>query len=206
MTEHDDYKCEETKECSNYDKHGISIPKPVVSIPEYAYESRLGRLFGGQTHSLTFNHNCYAWGGLINPSKSYVNLFIDVFTISNFTDTPFCGQIWFNTTLPDCSHLSNKVSPENTALRPLPEPKVKLRYASCVEEKPRGGVNPFLRIAEPYSTIVAEQGGRQIIPPGGNYVIILKSIESCNRRLTAKIVFSWWEEKTTDVVPEFGEI
>jgi len=198
LPEHDDCKkCEETKDCNNYDKHGISIPKPVVSIPEYAYESRLGKLFAGQTDFLTFDLNCYAWGGLINPSNSCVNLFIDVFTISNFTDTPFVGQIWFNTTLPDCSHVSNKVSPENTALCPLPEPKVKLRYASCVGEKLRGGVNPFLRIAEPYSTIVAAQDGRQIIPPGGNYVIILKSIEPCNRRLIAKIVFSWWEEKTT---------
>lgn len=197
MTEHDNYKkCEEIKECSNYDKHGISIPKPVISIPQATFESKRGRYFIGQTDYLTFDHDCYAWGGLINPSDSGVNLYIGTFTLSNFTDTPFVGQIWFNTTLPDCSNVSDKVSPGNTALCPLPEPKVKLRYDSCVEKKPRRGANPFLRITEPYSTLVAEQEGREIIPPGGNFVITLKSINTRSRDLIAKIVFGWWEEKT----------
>ena len=63
MTEQNDCKkCEEIKECSYYDKHCDSTPKPVVSIPEDAYESRLGRLFVGRTDFLTFDHNSYAWG------------------------------------------------------------------------------------------------------------------------------------------------
>lgn len=196
MTKHEEcYEYENSTVCIKYDGHGVSIPESVVSIPEAAYESRLGRLFSGQTELITFDHEYYAWGGLINPSNSGVDLFIEAFTISNFTATPFVGQIWYNTTLPSGAHVSNKVSPDNTALRPLPEPKAKLEYASDVEEKPRGGVNPFLRIAEPYSTLAAEQNGSIIIPPGGNFVIILKSIEHGSRQLTAKIVFSWWEEK-----------
>ena len=30
-----------------------------------------------------------AWGGLINPSDSGVNLFINVYTVTNFSETPF---------------------------------------------------------------------------------------------------------------------
>jgi hypothetical protein len=200
LMEHEEY--EELKEYvrhedhKEYNEHGIPIPKPVVSIPEDAFQNRLGRLFVGRTELLTFGHECYAWGGLINPSDSGVDLFIDTFTISNFTATPFVGQIWFNTTPPAGAHVSKNVSSGNTALRPLPMPRVKLEYASCVEEKIRGGVNPFLRIVAPYSTLVAEQFGRQIIPPGGTFVIILKPIEESCRRLAAKIVFAWWEEKT----------
>jgi hypothetical protein len=175
----------------NYDC-GMPTPKPVVSITENAYESRLGNLFVGQTDFLTFNDTSCAWAGLVNPSPSCVDLYIDGFTISNFTDTPFVGQIWFNTDLPEHLRVAKEVSTQNLVYRPLPEPEVKLLYTSCLRGRPRNGINAFLRIVEPYSTLLVYQDGKQIIPPGGNYVIMLRSIEPCIRQL-AKIVYSWWE-------------
>ena len=165
-----------------------AIPKPAVCIPEASFESRIGRLFIGETGFLSFDHDHYAWGGLVNPHKSCVNLFINVFTISNFTKEPFMGNVLFNAKLPECPHTAVNVSPENLALCPPPRPMAELKYDSHTEEPPKGGISPFLRIAEPKSTLVAEQNGNQIIPPGGSYLIILKSFIPCSGPQLAKLV------------------
>jgi hypothetical protein len=141
------------------------LPDQVVSIPESAYKSRLGKLFVGRTEFLVFCNNDHAWGGLINPVDSGVNLYINSFTISNFTNTPLVGDVWFNSRLPENFQVSSNVSPENTALCPLPEPRARLLYSCHAEDKPICGVNPFLRITEPFSTLRAAQDGEQIIRP-----------------------------------------
>jgi hypothetical protein len=175
---------------------GEPKPVPVISIPQGAYESWLGHRFAGQTGFLTFGYEHYAWGALVNPADSGVDLFIDTFTLSNFTDIPFVGKVWLNTTLTCGAFVSTDVSACDTALRPLPIPKGQILYSSHRNEQTPGGVNPFLRIAEPYSTLVADQDGAYVIPPGGNFAIALRAIDRCNKQLTAKIVFAWWEEKT----------
>ena len=64
--------------------HDVMLKQPmeVVDITSPAMNSMLGRYFIGQTGELCFG-NCFnAWGGIVNPINSGVNLYFDIFTIT----------------------------------------------------------------------------------------------------------------------------
>lgn len=64
-------------------------PIEVVDITSPAMNSMLGRYFIGQTGVLSFGNKYTAWGGIVNPSGSGVNLYLDIFTITNFSNQNF---------------------------------------------------------------------------------------------------------------------
>jgi hypothetical protein len=101
------------------------IPQ-TVSIPIELYESILGEYFIGYADLLTFGNYTSAWGMLYNPPSSGVNLHVNVWTVTDISDSPFRAQFWFNATPPGQAYQSTLVTPSNTALWPLPEPKIKL--------------------------------------------------------------------------------
>ena len=71
--------------------------------------------------------NCkYGWAGLVNPSNSCVNLYVYVWTVTNFGLYPLSAEIWFNTITPEDTVTSDYITPANTAICPLPRPKVKI--------------------------------------------------------------------------------
>lgn len=74
------------QENSNYivDKKNIKSQE-VVSIPVSLFKSMQGKYFVGQTEPLWVGNGLNAWAGLINPRNSGVNLYANVFTISNFS-------------------------------------------------------------------------------------------------------------------------
>ena len=67
-------------------------PVEVVDITSPAMNSMLGRYFIGQTGMLNFGNNYDAWGGIINPTYSGVNLYFDIFTITNFSSQSLTGR------------------------------------------------------------------------------------------------------------------
>nr|WP_252221589.1 DUF6143 family protein [Cytobacillus firmus] len=71
-------------------------PIQVVNIPSPSLNSKLGRYFIGKTELLNFGGGYYAWGGIVNPINSGVNLYIDLFTITNFSAQNFISEIWLN--------------------------------------------------------------------------------------------------------------
>ncbi|EYE88837.1 hypothetical protein Q428_05490 [Fervidicella metallireducens AeB] len=164
-----------------------------VNIPNSLYQSVEGRYFVGQTGFLNFGCCKNAWGALVNPSNSNVNIFVNVFTISNYSRLPFNAEIWLNSTLPDSGNSSNSVSPTNTTLNPAPCPRGKIVSAQIINGTPVNGVNVFNRIIPPETTIVSEEDGKFIIPPGGNFAIFLPSPAPEN--IIANIAFGWWEER-----------
>ena len=170
-------------------------PLEVVSIPNPLYKSLQGKYFAGQTELLTFSNTTNAWGALINPNGSGVNLFANAFTISNFSDKPFLVQIWFNTNLPGPGSESSKVSPANTALVPPPVPKVQVQFNQNVSGIPVGGVNVFDRIVPPGATLASEEDGKFVFPPGGNWSLFLTSPGPVAVSFSAIVAFGWWEEK-----------
>ena len=177
----------------------LFLPKrlpEVVSIPNSLAKSVQGKYFAGQTESLTLSNTTNAWGALINPVDSGVNLFANVYTISNYSDSPFLAQIWFNATLPAASTPSTKVSPADTALVPAPFPEVSIQYGQGVSGVPDNGVNVFSRIVPPGATLASEEDGKFIFPPGGNWIIFLTSLDSVTTTFSAVVAFGWWEEKT----------
>lgn len=166
-----------------------------VSIPNPLYKSLQGKYFVGQTESLIFSNTTNAWGALFNPSGSGVNLFANVYTISNFSDKPFLAQLWFNTDPPGTGTQSTKISPANTALVPPPVPKVQLQFNQNVSGVPVGGINVFDRIVPPGGTLVSEEDGKLIFPQGGNLVLFLTAPGPSAVSFTALVAFGFWVEK-----------
>lgn len=169
-----------------------SKSKEIVNIPISLSRSEQGKYFVGQTGALWVSNESNSWAGLVNPRHSDVNLFANVLTISNFSDEYLTAEIWLNADFPRKSNVSDRVSPSNTALRPLPRNEVEIRYIKSTSMEPEDGVNVFERIVPPHTTLVSEEDGKFIEPPGGSYVVVIKS---CNPEPSKVIVaFGWWED------------
>lgn len=180
--------------CNN----SILLPNPitqVASMPYPLYLSLQGKYFVGHSDELEFGNNTSAWAGLINPSCSGVNLHVYVWTVTNSGKYPINVQIWFNSNLPGSPYVSEFVTPSNTALCPLPSPRVDLLQATDVIDKPIEGVNAYIRTAPPDTTIVAEEDGKFIFPPGGSFIVFLSNLENPNEPAKGTVSFGWWEEK-----------
>ncbi len=170
--------------------------KKAVNIPISLFESIEGRYFVGQTDLLNFGNETNAVGRLYNPTHSQVNLFVNVITISNITQTDFLAQIWFNAELPETGTVSRLVTPTNTVLCPRPRPEVLLQFAQNLQGTPSGGVNPFDRVIPPITTVVDEEDGKFILPPGGSFAVFL--VGQGSTLLQARIALGWWETKIND--------
>ncbi|MEN6567093.1 MAG: DUF6143 family protein [Veillonellales bacterium] len=169
------------------------MPKGVVSIPVSLFESSKGRYFVGQSGLLHFGNGKNAWCGLFNPCSSQVKLHVNVFTITNLSDTDFLAEIWFNPELHGKETVSDLVTPANRAICPRPRPEVELIFADDVRCSPEGGVNAFAREVAPKTTIAQDEDGKYIIPEGESFTIFLIGQEvSC---LQARVAFGWWEER-----------
>lgn len=168
------------------------IPQ-VVSLPNSFAKSVEGKYFLGQTEMLTLGNGKYSWGALINPLDSGVKLYANVFTVTNLSAEPFTAKIWLNASLPGEGETATKVSPSNTSIKPLPRPKVNLKYEESTKLLPTGGVNVFNREVPPLSTIVGEEDGKYIFSPGGSFALLLEKTSS--GLAMARIAFGWWEEK-----------
>jgi len=132
----------------------------------------------------------------MNPGKSDVNLFVNAFTITNHSDQPFEAEIWFNPIPPGKPMISRNVTPANTALSPLPKPKVKIAYADEVEGFPRKGVMAFRRIVSPQSTLASDEDGKFIFPPGGSFILFLVAPDY--ESIQAEVAFGWFEKADLD--------
>lgn len=166
----------------------------VVNIPNPLYKSLQGKYFIGQTQTLFVDNGKNAWAGLINPANSGRDLFFNVFTISNFSSSDtITAELWLNTTPPGDPAVSSLVSPTNTELYPTPSPKVVLQYVQSTDGTPSGGVNILDRIVPPNTTLVSEEDGKIIIPPGGNVLMFLKS--SAGKTIEGIVAFGWWEKE-----------
>jgi len=68
----------------------------VVSLEYRVYQSFLGRYFMGHTPQLTLPSCGSVWAALYNPPASGMNVFVNTFTVSNFSATPFRAHLWLN--------------------------------------------------------------------------------------------------------------
>ena len=171
----------------------ISYTK-AVNIPIELYQSEKGRYFIGYADNLSFGENKSTWARLYNPCHSGVNLHVNVWTVTDISEAPFRAQFWFNSDIkgiPD----ESEITPSNTALRPLPEPKIKLQSHSNVDYAPIGGIKAFVRRGEPGTTLVDTENGKLIFPPGGSFLVYLSLAENTEIPASGRIAFGWWEEK-----------
>jgi len=171
-----------------------STPKS-VDIPIELYESIKGKYFIGYADELTFGNNTSAWARLYNPPDSGVNLFVNVWTVTDISEYPFRAQFWFNAYPPGTPTESAVVTPSNTAFIPLPEPRIRLQQASDVSGNPSGGVKAFVRRGVPEITLVESENGKLIFPPGGSFLVFLSLAETPTASAAGRIAFGWWEER-----------
>lgn len=171
----------------------ISSPDKCVNIPIELYESVKGQYFMGYADELRFGNGAGAWARLYNPKSSGVILFVNVWTVTDISDSSFRAQFWFNATPPGIPIQSKLVTPTNTAIRPAPVPKVKLQFASNVHGEPTGGSKAFVRQGEPGTTLVETENGKLIFPPGGNLLVFLSNTES-QGAVSGRVAFGWWEK------------
>lgn len=168
-------------------------PIEVVNITSPALNSRRGKYFIGQTGLLNFSGGYYAWGGLVNPVDSGVNLYIDIFTITNFSNQNFISEILLNAATPKNAAVSFNVTPTNQAISPSPRPKAVMKYAGYSAEPMPKGVNIFDRIVAQNSTLVSDShNGSNIIGPGDSFSILLRP--PGYQHITGTLVMTWWEE------------
>ncbi|MHC6180966.1 DUF6143 family protein [Clostridium sp. JNZ X4-2] len=168
-------------------------PYQPPSYPMSLYQSLRGKYFVGLSRE-EFGKGRYAWAGLFNPLNSGILLFVNVFTVGNVTEIPFSFQVWLNTRASGRAKLTNMQSPSNTSIRPLPRPRVKFLYSENVDEEPMGGTIIFGRRCPAETTIVSEEDGKFICPPGGNFLINCLPPETSNEKVLGRIAFGWWEE------------
>jgi hypothetical protein len=155
----------------------------------------LGNYFVGYADNLVFGQGTNAWGRLYNPIDSGVNLYVNVWTVSDISQGPFRAQFWFNATPPGTPIDSELVTPSNTAIQPLPEPRIKIQLASDVYGEPSGGVKAFVRRGQPETTLVETENGKFIFPPGGSFMIFLSNPETPDIKASGRLAFGWWEEE-----------
>lgn len=164
-----------------------------VNIPVELYESLIGKYFIGYADNLTLGNGTSAWARLYNPRQSGVNLHVNVWTVTDISEARFRAQFWFNADPPGTPINSFEVTPANTAIYPIPKPRVKLQLASSVTGSPSGGVKAFVRRGEPGTTLVDTENGKLIFPPGGSFLVFL-SIDDPQIAASGRIAFGWWEE------------
>lgn len=173
-------------------------PVEVINITTQVSESFQGKYFFGQTDLLTFGGAYKAWGGLINPADSGVNLFFNVFTVSNFAGRPFTAEVWFNSIPAGKVSISTQVAAGNQSLVPPSQSKLKLQFAGHTLSSPTGGIYAFLRRIEPNATLTRHDLlGMIIIPPGGSLIVLLRPPDQIP--ITARIAFGWWEQRIEDL-------
>lgn len=174
-------------------KNDFRLPT-VADIPVALYKSEQGKYFVGYADNLDFTgENVNAWAALFNPPDSGVNLHVNVWTVTSLFGI-FRMQIWFDAVMPGEPTASELVTTSNYTIHPLPKPKVYLLYSSDVVGDPHGGIKAFVRRGQPQDTIVSEEDGKFIFPPGGSFSIFLSNPESSDEIAQGRVAFGWWEE------------
>jgi hypothetical protein len=183
--------------CDN-NKYPILLPNPITQVADMPYPLYLslqGKYFVGYADEMEFGNGTIAWAGLVNPINSGVNLFVYVWTVTNIGPLPLTAEVWFNTDPPGRPVLSELVTPANTAICPLPSPRVRLLEASNVTGEPQGGNKMFNLSVDPEVTTVGDENGALIFPPGGSLIITLSYPETTDDTGLGRVAFGWAEEE-----------
>lgn len=164
-----------------------------VNIPIELYQSARGSYFMGSADNLKFSYRNNAWVRLYNPHRSGVNLFVNVWTVTNGLDGAYTAQFWFNGTPPGTPIPSTQVTTTNLAIHPPAIPKVRLEFATGVCGEPEDGIKAFVRNSEGTGTLVETENGKLIFPPGGSFLILLSVSDHAQVGL-GRVSLGWWEE------------
>jgi len=157
----------------------------VVSLEYRVQQAFLGRYFMGHTPQLTLAQCGSMWAALYNPPASGVNVYVNTFTVSNFSAAPFRAQVWLNA-MAGGGVVSPFVCAANTTVMPQTWPRAVIDYGQSALQ---GGCSLFTRVAGAYSTEVGNYYGKIAIPPGGTFLVQL--ISPSTGTVYAEVAFGW---------------
>lgn len=177
---------------SNLYQDNLSVQKGVV-IPDNVYQSWQGNYYFGQTDLICYNEGYHAWGGLFNPINSKVTMYLNAYTITNFSYQPITAEGWLSSELPGNPVISPLVAAGNQALYSSKMPRVRIESASNVAQMPTGGTYTFVRRVEPNNTLTKHDfQGLYIIPPDSSFVLFF--VSQNQTPICTRVAFGWWEE------------
>lgn len=186
------------EDCNSKNYKGqIILPNPITQVADMPYPLYLslqGKYFVGYADNMEFSNGNIAWAGLVNPENSGVNLLVFVWTVTNIGTLPLKAEMWFNTEAPGQTTKSQLVTPANTAIRPLPKPKVKILQANNASGELVGGNKILEKKVDPQVTFVDDEQGSFIFPPGGSIIITLSNLQTTNQSGMGRVAFGWAEE------------
>lgn len=166
----------------------------IVVLSNAAYYSSLGKYFIGQSNLITLGDCFFAWGALINPMESNVDIYLNAFRVTNFSDQIFNTEIWLGCQVFGKVKVSKDVAPGNQAILPVPKPKGEIQNANFVHHTPTTGSYISTRRIESGGMLLAEDfQGSIIIPPGSSVFLFFPSLGKIQIQL--KVGFGWWEEE-----------
>lgn len=169
-------------------------PQNVIVLKDSVYHSYLGKYFLGQTETIRYGGEFQAWGGLINPYNSNVNMFLNAYTISNYSDQPITAEGWLSSKLPGKVLTSRHYAAGNQSITPPTLPKVMIQSANFVSATPKGGTYTFTRRIEPSITLTKHDfQGMYVIPPGSSFALFF--LPPGDIFVDVRIAFGWWEEE-----------
>lgn len=172
----------------------VHLPEEVVDLTSSGWNARLGRYFIGQTEELHFGNQLSAWSGIVNPACSGVNVYFDIFTITNYGDSFFDAEIWLNAEIPSGDTKYATITSSNQSVIPPHKPYAYMLQSEYWRGELRKGVDIFGRIVPPNSTLVSDSHqGSMIIGPGGTFSVLLRA--RSREIVTSTIVLTWWEER-----------
>lgn len=167
-------------------------PDMHVDIPLATAMAMQGKYYLGQTEKLTAGSGVQAWGALVNPYRSGIQVYVNDWFLTNRADHPVEVHIWLGKANQlGTATASRQVTPGSIQLPPCPDPKGQILYASATTEMPRDGVIASTRILPPRSTTAAEKSGRWILGPGTALLFHIPA-EVPSSELT--VAFGWWEQ------------
>ena len=167
-----------------------------VSVPYPLYQSEKGRYFIGQTEMIPENTS-KVLAAHTNPYDSKVNLYVNVITITNTSESDVSTEFYVRTILTQ-GNPSENVSATNVSIVPAPKPAGKIIY-QCNTNKPiEKGIGIFSRIISGRSTQVVD-GGQIILPPGQSLLTLTGGYLPVTVKNSIIVAFGWWEE------PIFGD-
>lgn len=171
------------------------LPPQIAAMPNSLYHSLKGEYFVGYADNMFFENDHAAWAAIENPSCSNVDLFVNVWTVTELSSTPVFIQIVLNSKLPGEAKQSKIVTPTNTLPCAPTRPQARIIQASDVCGKPKGGAEAYERLSTPGATLADEEEGKFIIRPGGNFALFIYNMKCVKERADVTAGFGWWEQK-----------
>jgi len=147
----------------------------------------------GQTEKLDMSSGTQGYTALVNPVRSNMQLYINDWYVSNFSDRPVEMQLWFGqasavTGAKTSTHItSGFVQPS-----PCPASQGQIVYSSSGSSPLADGVIASTRILPPMTTISAEKNGRWILAPGTAMSFLFPQAERQAGQVLSAI--GWWEQ------------